>query len=86
MQKFFITLDEFENRVLTKDTSFQLINVLRSKVDDQFLVGVIDKTYLVQINKIENKLVAFEVLKKKLAILNCHFLSLYFKVIQKEIN
>ena len=46
MQKFFITLDEFENRVLTKDTSFQLINVLRSKVDDQFLVGVIDKTYL----------------------------------------
>lgn len=65
MQKFFITLDEFENRVLTKDTSFQLINVLRSKVDDQFLVGVIDKTYLVQISKIENKLVAFEVIEEK---------------------
>ena len=65
MQKFFITLDEFENRALTKDTSFQLINVLRSKVDDQFLVGVIDKTYLVQISKIENKLVAFEVIEEK---------------------
>ena len=65
MQKFFITLDEFENKVLTKDTSFQLINVLRSKVDDQFLVGVIDKTYLVQISKIENKLVAFEVIEEK---------------------
>ena len=44
MQKFFITLDEFESNVLSKDTSFQLINVLRSKVNDQFLVGVIDKT------------------------------------------
>ena len=65
MQKFFITLDEFENKVLTKDTSFQLINVLRSKVYDQFLVGVIDKTYLVQISKIENKLVAFEVIEEK---------------------
>ena len=65
MQKFFITLDEFESKMLTKDTSFQLINVLRSKVNDQFLVGVIDKTYLVQISKIENKNVAFEVIEEK---------------------
>ena len=65
MQKFFITLDEFESKILTKDTSFQLINVLRSKVNDQFLVGVIDKTYLVQISKIENKNVAFEVIEEK---------------------
>lgn len=65
MQKFFITLDEFESKILSKDTSFQLINVLRSKVNDQFLVGVIDKTYLVQISKIENKNVAFEVIEEK---------------------
>ena len=65
MQKFFITLDEFESNILSKDTSFQLINVLRSKVNDQFLVGVIDKTYLVQISKIENKNVAFEVIEEK---------------------
>ena len=63
MQKFFITLDEFESKVLSKDTSFQLINVLRSKINDKFLVGVIDKTYLVQISNIENKLVSFEVIE-----------------------
>ena len=65
MQKFFITLDEFESKTLSKDTYFQIINVLRSKVNDQFLVGVIDKTYLVQISKIENKNVAFEVIEEK---------------------
>ena len=65
MQKFFITLDEFESKILSKDTSFQIINVLRSKVNDQFLVGVIDKTYLVQISKIEGKTVSFEVMEEK---------------------
>ena len=65
MQKFFITLDEFESKTLSKDTSFQIINVLRSKVNEQFLVGVIDKTYLVQISKIEGKTVSFEVMEEK---------------------
>lgn len=65
MQKYFITQKEFEEKILDKETSFQIINVLRSRINDQFLIGYDEKTYLAQIDQIENKVVRFSILEEK---------------------
>ncbi|MBD5391148.1 16S rRNA (uracil(1498)-N(3))-methyltransferase [bacterium] len=64
MQKFFISLEEFQKETLTGEVAFQVKNVLRSKVGDQFLLGVVPKTYLAEIITIENKEIKFRVVKE----------------------
>ncbi|MDE7105853.1 MAG: 16S rRNA (uracil(1498)-N(3))-methyltransferase [Anaeroplasmataceae bacterium] len=64
MQKFFISLEEFESTCLSKETSYQIKNVLRSKVHDQFYIGVDHSTYLAEITEIGNKEVKFRVVEE----------------------
>lgn len=64
MQKFFISLEEFQKQTLTGEVVFQLKNVLRSQVNDQFLLGVEPDTYLAEITAIENKEIRFRVVKE----------------------
>lgn len=64
MQKFFISLEEFESTCFSKETSHQIINVLRSKVHDQFYIGVNCSTYLAEITEIGNKEVKFRVVEE----------------------
>lgn len=64
MQKFFISLEEFQKGVLSGETAFQIKNVLRGQVGDQFLLGVVPKTYLGEIIAIENKEIKFRVVEE----------------------
>ncbi|MDE7264376.1 MAG: 16S rRNA (uracil(1498)-N(3))-methyltransferase [Anaeroplasmataceae bacterium] len=64
MQKFFISLEEFEALSLPKDVTYQIKNVLRGQVSDQFLLGVEPKTYLAEITEIGNKEIKFRVVKE----------------------
>lgn len=64
MQKYFISLEEFEALSLPKDVVFQIKNVLRGRVSDQFLLGVEPKTYLAEITEIGNKEIKFRVIKE----------------------
>lgn len=64
MQKFFISLEEFQKGVLSGETAFQIKNVLRSQVGNQFLLGVEPYTYLGEIIAIENKEIKFRVVEE----------------------
>ncbi|MDE6241712.1 MAG: 16S rRNA (uracil(1498)-N(3))-methyltransferase [Anaeroplasmataceae bacterium] len=64
MQKFFISSEEFENKCLSKEVSYQIKNVLRGKVHDQFLIGVDRTTFLAEIEEIGNKDVKFRVVEE----------------------
>ncbi|MDE5546852.1 MAG: 16S rRNA (uracil(1498)-N(3))-methyltransferase [Anaeroplasmataceae bacterium] len=64
MQKFFISSEEFENKCLSKEVSYQIKNVLRGRVNDQFLIGVDKKTFLAEIIEIGNKDVKFRVVEE----------------------
>ena len=46
MQKYFISLEEFEKATLTDELAFQIRNVLRGRIGESFFVGVKEKTYL----------------------------------------
>lgn len=65
MQKYFISDLEFSSKILTDEVAFQIVNVLRGKVKDQFLIGVSGKTYLAEITSIKNKEVEFEIINEK---------------------
>ncbi len=65
MQKYFISDLEFSSKILTNEVAFQIINVLRGKVKEQFLIGVSGKTYLAEITGIKNKEVEFEIISEK---------------------
>lgn len=62
MQKFFISSDEFNNKTITGDSAYQLKNVLRARVNDEFLVGVNCQSYLVKISNIDAKEIKFEII------------------------
>lgn len=65
MQKFFIDEELFEQKKIMGDVAFQIRTVLRYKPNDQFLIGVSGKTYLVKIQKITSNEVFFEVLEER---------------------
>ena len=64
MQKYFISLEEFNRNILLGEHAFQIKNVLRAKVKDKFLIGVEEKTYLAEIESIENKEIKFKVVEE----------------------
>ncbi len=64
MQKFFIEKENFENKILTGETAYQLKNVLRAKPKDQILLGYQTKSYLAEITKITSSEVFFEVIEE----------------------
>ncbi len=64
MQKYFISLEEFQSGYLKGDTAFQIKNVLRGKIKDTFLLGIEPKTYLAEIEAFENKEIKFRVVKE----------------------
>ncbi len=65
MQKFFITPEEFHQKRILFDIAFQIKNVLRGKLNDEFLIGVQDKTFLVRITKIESNEIHFGVIQEE---------------------
>lgn len=65
MQKFFISQDEFKQNKINSDVAFQIKNVLRAKINDEFLIGFEEKTYLVRIKKIESNGIDFCIVKEE---------------------
>ncbi len=65
MQKYFISLEEFEKATLTDELAFQIRNVLRGRIGESFFVGVKEKTYLAEITEIGNKEIKFRVVKEE---------------------
>lgn len=64
MQKFFITKEELDTGSFSKETSYQIKNVLRGKINDECLVGFNGNNYLVKIAEINNKDVKFNIIKE----------------------
>ena len=65
MQKFFISLEEFEATTIVGEAAYQIKNVLRGKAGDQVLVGLQGKTYLAEVTEIHNKEIKFRVVKEE---------------------
>ncbi|MDE7161230.1 MAG: 16S rRNA (uracil(1498)-N(3))-methyltransferase [Anaeroplasmataceae bacterium] len=64
MQKYFISLEELHSGVLAGEVAYQIKNVLRGKVKDQFLLGVEPQTFLAEIIEVMNKEIKFRVVKE----------------------
>ena len=69
MQKFFIEEVDFNNHTLPNDLIYQASKVLRYQINDQFIIGVNNKNYLVRITKINLKELTYEIVEE-LAINN----------------
>lgn len=64
MQKFFISLEEFNQNSIVGEAAYQIKNVLRGRCKDQFLIGLEEKTFLAEITEIQNKEIRFRVVKE----------------------
>ena len=61
MQKFMISEADFTNRTLSPDLIYQCVKVLRYKINDEFIVGLNNKNYLVVIRNITDKTLIYEI-------------------------
>ena len=64
MYKCFLTKEEFDKKAFSGENYHHLCNVLRSKIDDEFLVGYDNFTYISKITSISKDKVCFEVIDK----------------------
>ena len=65
MQKYFISEEQLANKIIDNDDAFHITSVMRCKIDDQILVSDGNKTYLVKISSLSNKMVSFEIIKEE---------------------
>lgn len=65
MQKYFISSQDFEEKVLRGEDAFHIKNVLRGKVGYRFLVSASEETFLVEITRIDNKEIYFDIIQKE---------------------
>lgn len=66
MQKYFITSDDLNNKVLTGSDVFHIKNVIRNRINDEILVSDQNKTCLVKITSITDKEVSYEIIEEKI--------------------
>ena len=65
MQKYFISEEQLANKIIDNDDAFHITSVMRCKIADQILVSDGNKTYLVKISSLSNKMVSFEIIKEE---------------------
>ena len=65
MQKYFITKENLENRVITGDDAYQISTVLRFKGDEIVMVSDSEKSYLAKILNVSKDEVSFEIVEEK---------------------
>ena len=65
MQKYFISEEQLANKIIDNDDAFHITSVMRCKIEDQILVSDGNKTYLVKISSLSNKMVSFEIIKEE---------------------
>ena len=65
MQKYFITKENLENRVITGDDAYQMSTVLRFKGDEIVMVSDSEKSYLAKIINVSKDEVSFEIIEEK---------------------
>lgn len=65
MQKYFISNSDFENKKITNDDAFHIKNVMRSKINDEILIGYEGKCYLARITNIAKE-ISFEIIEEKI--------------------
>lgn len=65
MQKYFISSNELENKLITSDDVFHIKNVMRGRVGDKIIVSDGTSAYVAELTAIGNKEVAFEILEKR---------------------
>lgn len=64
MQKFFVSSKDLESQCLPKEIAYQIIHVLRGRVQEQFLLGADEKTFLAEITEIRSNEVKFKVVEE----------------------
>ena len=79
MQKYFISEEEFNLNQIKSDDAFHIANVMRCRVNDNVLVGYNNKTYLVKLTNITNKMVTFEIVKEETGV---HELPVFVTIFQ----
>lgn len=65
MQKYFISDECFQNKIIDSDDAFHIKNVMRGRVGDRILLGVSGKTYLAELVDFGNKEVKFEIIQEE---------------------
>ena len=79
MQKYFISEEEFNLNQIRSDDAFHIANVMRCRVNDNVLIGYNNKTYLVKLTNITNKMVTFEIVKEETGV---HELPVFVTIFQ----
>lgn len=79
MQKYFITTDELNKRVITGDDAFHIKNVMRGRIGDNILVSDCNHTYLAEITSISSNEVAYEFKEERIGN---HELPVFVSVFQ----
>ena len=65
MQKYFISSNELENKLITSDDVFHIKNVMRGRVGDKIIVSDGTSSYIAKLTVIGNKEVAFDILEER---------------------
>lgn len=66
MQKYFISSEDFDNKMISGDDAYHIKTVMRFKINDNVLVCFDKKTYLVKLTNIEDKKVSFEIISEQI--------------------
>lgn len=62
MQRYFLSKEDYENKVISNDDVFHIFKVMRNKVNDMIEVCYENTAYLAKITSISNDLVSYEIL------------------------
>ena len=66
MQKYFISTEDLNNKIITGDDVFHIKNVMRSRIGDLIMVCDQKSTFIVKINNISNAEVSYEIVEEKI--------------------
>lgn len=79
MQKYFLSNEALENKLISGDDAFHIKNVMRSRVNDNIVISNGKANYLAKITQFIDKDVAFEIVEE---IIGNHELPVFVSIFQ----
>lgn len=79
MQKYFLSNDALENKIISGDDAFHIKNVMRSRINDNIIISDGKANYLAKITNFIDRDVAFEIVEE---IIGNHELPVFVSIFQ----
>lgn len=79
MQKYFLSNDALENKIISGDDAFHIKNVMRLRINDNIIISDGKANYLAKITNFIDRDVAFEIVEK---IIGNHELPVFVSIFQ----